>query len=113
MKTLSFERHGLRSPAVVLSFAVVKDFDVSGEFFCGFLSCGGNAGAEVVEALGFERCPKTFHQSVIVAVATAAHALSYSFLSKQCASVEAMCETLRWHAGFLDPRDEAFPLYLE
>jgi hypothetical protein len=47
------------------SFAIAEHFDVGKEPVSGFLPRGGNATAEVIEALGFECGPKTFHHGIV------------------------------------------------
>ena len=59
---------------------VVEEFNVVKEHRDGFLSRGWDAIAKVIEALGLERTPEALHQSIVVAVALAGHALLYFLL---------------------------------
>ena len=64
------------------SLAVVKDFDP--------LEDGRTRGKDLMmDQSSFERAPKAFHQSVIVAVATVAHARNDSGLSQSLPVGEA------------------------
>lgn len=67
------------------SFAIVEHFDVTKDFLFGLLVRCRNPVAKVVEAFGFERCPKAFHQGIIVTIGFAAHALRDSVTPQKVA----------------------------